>query len=82
MSGSGITNIPANSVGHTAWPKKSTYVREKDGEPVGLLNKADYPIVAECKICGGRIRLDHLMQMDWRHAPAPAAPAQTAEDTP
>lgn len=65
-----MSYIPADAAGHVAWPKPRTYVREKDGQHVSLLNATDYPIVAECKICDGKIGLDHLMQMEWRHAPA------------
>jgi hypothetical protein len=70
---SGIRYTPADRTGHTAWPEGGTYVRENDGEHVGLLNGADYPIAAECKICHGLIRLDHLMQLEWRHVPVSAA---------
>jgi hypothetical protein len=44
--------------------------RESDGEAASLLDEADYPVIAECKFCGGRIRLGNLMQWEWRHAPA------------
>ena len=82
MSGTSFTYIPADRTGHAAWPKPGTYVREADGEHVSLLNKADYPIVATCKMCRQQIRLGHLMQMEWVHVPvAPAASAPPAGDT-
>lgn len=59
--------------GHTAIPVDGSYAREADGKPASLVNGADYPVVAVCKICHGRIRLGHLMMWEWRHAPAPAA---------
>ena len=82
MSGAGFTMSSADDAGHIGWPKPGTYVREKDGEHVNLLNATDYPIVAVCKMCGGKIRLAHLMQMDWRHVPvAPATSAPPAGGT-
>ena len=55
---------------HTAIPLAGSYVTEKGGEPASLLRDSDYPVVAECKICSGRIRLGQVLQMDWRHVPA------------
>ena len=70
-----------DTAGHVALPKSGTSTKE-NGEPASLLNKADYPVTAECKICGGRIRLDHLVQMEWRHVPAEvAASSSPAGDT-
>ena len=42
---------------------------EADGKPATLTDGADYPVSGECKICHGRIRLGHLMQWEWQHAP-------------
>jgi hypothetical protein len=58
---------------HTPVPVGGTYKRETDGKPASLTDGADYPVTAECKICHGRIRLGHLMQWEWQHAPAPVA---------
>jgi hypothetical protein len=81
MSATGISFTSVDSAGHVASPKSGTYTRE-NGDRASLLNKADYPITAECKICGGRIRLDALMQMEWRHVPAEVvAPSSPAGDT-
>jgi hypothetical protein len=78
---SGFNFTPAESSGHIATPQTGTYARENGGGPASLLLGADYPVIAACKICGGRIRLDHKMQMEWRHAPAAvAAPAPPAGD--
>jgi hypothetical protein len=53
--------------------RRAVTAGEKGGGPASPLLDADYPVVAACKICGGRIKLDHIMQMDWRHAPAGGA---------
>jgi hypothetical protein len=70
VSGFGIASCLAGNTGHTATPVDGTYVREADGEPASLINDADYPVGAECKVCHGRIRLRILVQMEWEHAPA------------
>jgi hypothetical protein len=71
---SGFSFTPADSAGHIAWPQTGTYTRGKDGAPASPLIGEDYPVVAARKICAGRIKLDQLMQMEWRHAPAAVAP--------
>jgi hypothetical protein len=38
-----------------------------------LIYAEDYPVIAICKICQGRIKLDHNLQWDWRHAPVVAS---------
>ena len=73
MTASGLPSYLTKGNPHSPVPLRGTYVREADGSPADLMNGADYPVAAECKICGGRIRLGHLMQWDWRHAPAPVA---------
>lgn len=67
---SGFTYTPKDDAGHTAVPLGGSYVRVKDGQPANLLEESDYPVAARCKICDGRITLDQLRQMEWRHAPA------------
>jgi hypothetical protein len=69
---SGFSYVGGNT-GHPTFPLKGSYVRESDSEPASLLEDSDYPVAAECKICRGRIRLDALMQWEWRHAPAVTA---------
>jgi hypothetical protein len=78
---SGFCFTPAEPSGHTATPRKGSYVTE-EGSPASPLAGTDYPVIAACKICGGQIRLEHMLQMEWRHAPArvtaPASPAGDA----
>lgn len=69
----GFSYVKGNTE-HTAVPLGGSYVTEEHGTPASLLRDADYPVVAECKICHGRIRLGQVMQMEWRHAAAAAAP--------
>ncbi len=54
---------------HWPVPEGGTYVRESDGQTARLTNESDYPVVARCKICQGRIRLGHYMSWEWSHAP-------------
>lgn len=55
---------------HQAVPLDGTYVSERTGQPATLTDEGCYPVVAECKVCHGPVRLRVLMQMDWQHAPA------------
>ncbi len=64
---------------HTAIPLDGSYLREADGKPASLTNGADYPVTAECRVCHGRIRLGHLMQWEWLHAPAVTVAARGGE---
>ena len=70
---SGFRYTPADTTGHMATPVPGSYTMERGGAPARLLYAEDYPVIAVCKICGGRIKLDHKLQMEWRHVPAPAA---------
>ena len=54
---------------HWPVPEGGTYKRERDGQVASLANESHYPVVADCKICRGRIRLAHYMQWDWKHEP-------------
>jgi hypothetical protein len=65
---------------HVPIPLADSYVTERGGQPANLLRDGDYPVVAECKICHGRIRLGQVMQWDWRHAPL--VPAVVGGDAP
>lgn len=73
----GVRYTPADTTGHLATPVPGSYTAEDDGGPASLLRAEDYPVIAVCKICEGRIRLDHKMQMDWRHAPEPVSPVRS-----
>jgi hypothetical protein len=42
---------------------------ERGGAPARLLYAEDCLVIAVCKVCGGRIKLDHELQWEWRHAP-------------
>jgi hypothetical protein len=78
----GIRYTPAGSTGHQAIPLKGTWLKQ-DGTPADLLRSEDYPITARCQACGNQIRLDYLLQWEWRHLPAAAAvPVLPAGDTP
>jgi hypothetical protein len=70
---SGFSFTPAEPFGHVASPLTGSYVTEIGGVIADPLRGEDYPVAAACKVCGGRIRLGHKMQMEWRHAPAEAA---------
>jgi hypothetical protein len=74
----GIRYTPADTTGHLATPVPGSYTVEEDGGPANLLADADYPVIAICNVCRGRIKLDHKLQMEWRHAPQPAASAKGA----
>jgi hypothetical protein len=70
---SGLSYIQGNS-GHAPVPLAGSYVRESDGKPASLVNQADYPVIAECKFCQGRLRLGHLVQWEWQHSFAAVTP--------
>jgi hypothetical protein len=67
---SGFYVLPKSPAGHTADPAKDTWRSAQGGAPADLLSDADYPITAVCATCGGSIRLDRKLQMEWRHLPA------------
>lgn len=67
---SSVTFIPHEPSGHLAVPAKDTWVTER-GAPASLLT-GPYPVTARCQVCGGPIRLETRLQMEWRHAPAGA----------
>lgn len=60
---------------HQAFPVGGTARSEATGQPANLVAASDYPVIAECHWCHGRIRLAIQNQMEWRHAPVPAAAA-------
>jgi hypothetical protein len=63
---SGFRYTLADTTGHVATPVSGSYTMERGGAPARLLYAEDYPVIAVCK-------LDHKLQMEWRHVPAPAA---------
>ena len=71
---SGFSYVRGNT-GHSATPLAGSYVTEKTGEPATLVRYSDYPVIAACRVCHGRIRLGQLTQADWQHAPLHAAAA-------
>lgn len=65
---------PAENRGHLAVPARGTWVTAAGTAPAEMPPAAsDYPLAAACKVCGGRITLTNVMQLEWRHAPAAAA---------
>lgn len=72
-----MTALPSivESAGHVATPLegRSSWVRE-DGHPADMRRAGDYPIFANCRGCSGRITLEGILQMEWRHVPAKVAP--------
>jgi hypothetical protein len=68
-----ISYIVADATGHIAIPEPVSYTMENGGAPARLLYAEDYPIIAVCKVCGGTIKLDHKLQIEWHHVPAKAA---------
>ena len=65
----GIRYTPADTTGHVATPAAGSLTKENGGGPARLLYDEGYPVIAACKVCDGRIKLDYKLQMDWRHAP-------------
>ena len=63
---------------HQAFPVGGTARSEATGQPANLVAASDYPVIAECQWCHGRIRLAIQNQMEWRHAPA-RQPQQAAK---
>jgi hypothetical protein len=69
------TSLPHVASGHRAVPAGDSWREEKTGRPADLRSAESYPVTAECEACRGRIRLDVLLQMEWRHVPAREAHA-------
>lgn len=55
-------------VSHAITPKLGTSVRERDGEPANLMDRADYPVLGVCVVCGRRVRVERMYLADWEHA--------------
>lgn len=75
----GVRYTPADMTGHLANPVQGTWVTEEDNPVAVPPGNEDFPVNARCKRCGGKIRLDHPRQMEWRHTPS--EPAVTGGDT-
>lgn len=52
--------------GHRIEPVKDSWYTEGKSLPANILNAYDYPIIAVCAICGGRIRAQNKLA-DWEH---------------
>jgi len=66
-AGIGAPHAPGGS--HEIVPRPGTVRREKDGEPGDLLNALDYPLLADCTVCGCTVRAWHFYA-DWEHVEA------------
>jgi hypothetical protein len=68
-----MTALPSvvESAGHVATPRegRSSWVRG-NGRPADMRHEDHYPIFTSCKGCSGRITLDSILQMEWRHVHA------------
>lgn len=62
----------AHAVGdfHEARPARDSWRTEHGALRTDILRASDYPVIATCSGCGGRIRLAHVLQAEWRHVPA------------
>lgn len=65
MAGFYIPKAPDG--GHIATPVRDSWYNERTQHPANLKNDFDYPIIAVCQTCNGRIRLAVLQQMEWVH---------------
>jgi len=70
---SGFYVLPKVTGSHEATPVKDSWYSERTQHPANLLADFDYPVIAVCETCHGRIRLDFKIQMQWRHADAEPA---------
>jgi hypothetical protein len=62
--------IPKVTEEHQALPVKDSWYCERTQHPARLRCEFDYPVIAVCKTCNGRIRLAERAQMEWTHVPA------------
>ena len=62
--------VPVAGGPHRPVPVGGTYRSERTGRPAVLTEATSYPVTAECQVCHGPIRLEQLLQMEWRHVPA------------
>lgn len=56
--------------GHEIVPTPGT-VRKLNGQKGSVLEPGDYPLVAICMECGGRVREDAYVFATWYHLPEP-----------
>lgn len=66
---SGFHAFPKTPGTHQADPVKGSWYSERTQHPANLLADFDYPVIAVCGTCQGRIRLRVKMQMEWEHVP-------------
>jgi hypothetical protein len=66
---SGFYLSPMDMPGHVATPMTGAYAKE-NSESADLMNETACPVMAVRRKCVGTIRLDHQMQMEWRHVSA------------
>ena len=77
MSGfqsSAAISVPYVLDGHQAMPVEGSWYSERSQHPANLKAEFDYPVIAVCQRCGGRIRLAQLLQMEWTHVPGGPEP--------
>jgi hypothetical protein len=74
VSGIGmVITLPKVPGGHQALPVPGSCYEEGTSLPANLRAEGSYPVIAVCKRCHERIRLDDKRQMEWAHVPAAGA---------
>lgn len=63
-----LSFVPVDGSGHVATPEAGTF-KKADGSPADLMYAQSYPVTADCKACGRPCRLEHKLQLEWRHVP-------------
>jgi hypothetical protein len=53
--------------GHDAQPVPGSARRLSDREPANLLDVRDYPVLADCLVCGRVVRCDRILLADFYH---------------
>jgi len=66
MTGGGLVLAGQDRDGHEIVPAQGT-VRRLDGRRGSVLEPHDYPLLAICMECGGRVREDAYMFAKWYH---------------
>ncbi len=61
-----VRNMRVTEGGHEIVPAPGT-VRRLDGRPGSVLEPRDFPLLAICMECGGRVREDAYMFAKWYH---------------
>jgi hypothetical protein len=60
-----VSYAPAESTGHTGTPAPGGRWTTSGGKPASPWLRDHYPLFTACKVCGGRIRLASLLQVEW-----------------